>query len=727
MDSKTRIITIRASYKNDNSSSKELQEKTIAIDHDQFRDVKDKDTFIRLLKHYDMKFPEDISMIKLIRKSKKNKNYIPLESEKDFKSLARSLKVKNHIKLIIVDKTLNESKPNFLNSTIRKKAIDFSSLGDALIEVAIDHFKDIIFDFKRPDIKEEGTLQEEHSIGHQDSTDDTVHVNVCCDRCHPNDFVPIRGVRYSCLVCPDFDLCESCERELHKTGQDFHSHSLNHPLAKIIRESPSFNRSKFERFQGSTPTAPPCYHSSDDIILADIPLRDYNPENKVLIEQLINNSGFKSFAENVQHYLKTSERYVTLTSLLKDSNLNEDEAFDLLKSFVINGISKKDSVQSLNSCDDATPLSSENTFALTIKNMSPNVIEGNNLKFEFVDGDQNDVFIVKNSEPIYPGKQNTYDITSMKPKLQQSSLPKTLRVSNVDSDVSLVGLYSAEAPSYLELYKVLDTTEEPLMTSPKEETEQVFTDDDKVIVTLVPKSPSLAQIMISNRSSKKIDCSDLTLEVLNCFEDSVLSVLVHKKHGILPGKVSKFNISLSNYHLKYPFKIVMKNGSTEGRCKLSMNELSGRFKFSNQGSNGTNDEYNLEFRPSEYMLTNETSSSTEGVDDDDDEQLGECDAPGQQSSMNNLFSSTTRTSDVASGAGSLHSMVLPALPRESVTNSRLSTSEYIDATTSIHGNNLEDEIEDDYDIISAEGDAEDKETIDSDFEVLSPVNSNSQG
>lgn len=48
------------------------------------------------------------------------------------------------------------------------------------------------------------------------------HDGIICDGCGMN---PIRGIRYKCAICPDFDLCSSCE------AKDVHTAS--HPLLKI--------------------------------------------------------------------------------------------------------------------------------------------------------------------------------------------------------------------------------------------------------------------------------------------------------------------------------------------------------------------------------------------------------------------------------------------------------------------------------------------------------------
>lgn len=38
-----------------------------------------------------------------------------------------------------------------------------------------------------------------------------MHENVSCDGCGDN---PIRGLRYKCSVCKDFDYCAKCEERL---------------------------------------------------------------------------------------------------------------------------------------------------------------------------------------------------------------------------------------------------------------------------------------------------------------------------------------------------------------------------------------------------------------------------------------------------------------------------------------------------------------------------------
>ena len=40
--------------------------------------------------------------------------------------------------------------------------------------------------------------------------DSQVHQSIECDACGKN---PIQGVRFKCAICPDYDLCEDCEKK----------------------------------------------------------------------------------------------------------------------------------------------------------------------------------------------------------------------------------------------------------------------------------------------------------------------------------------------------------------------------------------------------------------------------------------------------------------------------------------------------------------------------------
>lgn len=56
--------------------------------------------------------------------------------------------------------------------------------------------------------KVEEEVKEKTEVKPESSNSQVVHAHVTCDECQAS---PIVGIRYKCVVCPDFDVCEKCE------------------------------------------------------------------------------------------------------------------------------------------------------------------------------------------------------------------------------------------------------------------------------------------------------------------------------------------------------------------------------------------------------------------------------------------------------------------------------------------------------------------------------------
>ncbi|NWS67324.1 SQSTM protein, partial [Crotophaga sulcirostris] len=82
---------------------------------------------------------------------------------------------------------------------------------DEELEMALPLVRDGVF---RVYIKEKKECKREHrSQCSQEAPRDMVHPNVICDGCEG----PVVGARFKCTVCPDYDLCSTCEgKGIHK-------------------------------------------------------------------------------------------------------------------------------------------------------------------------------------------------------------------------------------------------------------------------------------------------------------------------------------------------------------------------------------------------------------------------------------------------------------------------------------------------------------------------------
>ncbi|XP_015497708.1 sequestosome-1 isoform X3 [Parus major] len=87
--------------------------------------------------------------------------------------------------------------------------VAFSS--DEELELAMPYVRDGVF---RVYIKEKKECKREHrSQCSQEPPRNMVHPNVVCDGCEG----PVVGTRFKCSVCPDYDLCSTCEgKGIHK-------------------------------------------------------------------------------------------------------------------------------------------------------------------------------------------------------------------------------------------------------------------------------------------------------------------------------------------------------------------------------------------------------------------------------------------------------------------------------------------------------------------------------
>ena len=69
------------------------------------------------------------------------------------------------------------------------------------------------------------TIQNQLEIlKYKEATKHIVHLGVFCDNCKKNN---ITGIRYRCLTCSNYDICEDCERYLS------HLHDNSHFFLRI--------------------------------------------------------------------------------------------------------------------------------------------------------------------------------------------------------------------------------------------------------------------------------------------------------------------------------------------------------------------------------------------------------------------------------------------------------------------------------------------------------------
>lgn len=488
-------VLVKASISQPLAMDRVPSDVVIDFTRSQFGAVKNKESLIGLLNSGGANLGKEHALIDFKRRSKKKKGYFALESDADFRELIRSLRVKSIVRLIINDSnpilssatttettspaesSLEKDKTSNARTTNFNKERNFSSrqsnlvaLGDAFIELAIDHVKEILSEFPRNFFEANAPVDGVEGHHSPKVKNTSVHYNASCDSCSPVEFTPIKGVRYSCLVCPDFDLCESCEDKAVNVG----THKKSHTMAKILDPAEQFSRPKV----------------SDPDIYYDIPLKHCTPEIKEKLKTMLDSHGVDGFFDNVSEHFNNSRRYDELVKLANegissDDNMDDDLKFVVLKSLIEDALKERRngeklaaenvphsdnvyegdvSIEHVEEQSKELPLPDfshvvvrPKTFntkswvvSIMLVNKSANVISGGDFIFKFFDEKDTFTISVKNASSIKPDQARYYNLAGLTKGMKGV---ENMSLQLQAGGLTFIGKFNMEADSYL---KVLD-------------------------------------------------------------------------------------------------------------------------------------------------------------------------------------------------------------------------------------------------------------------------------
>lgn len=240
------------------------------------------------------------------RKSKRHKKFVNLEKPEDFKELRRSLKVKNHVKLVVQSTGASESPVTDALEQMRKLVVELQ--------------KSELWELLRSFTSAQGGENEgfESAITHD---------YVACDACHPdNSPGTITGRRYKCVVCSNFDLCEKC----FLSNATLLKHHPDHPMI-VIPDSQRF-QDHYATGSNSDSVAKCCPEVIDSPVLSEEQKRDNDiaeeaeqyRELKMLVAGSVDKFEYikKLIKDSISATNKIQENEILETNDSGDSNFN---------------------------------------------------------------------------------------------------------------------------------------------------------------------------------------------------------------------------------------------------------------------------------------------------------------------------------------------------------------------------------------------------------------------
>lgn len=483
---------------------------------------------------------------KIERKSKKHKRFVSLEYADDFKELMRSVKVKNHVKLVIYE----------IENNVQPK--------ESAVTDALDQVRRLVGELQKSELWEilktfttaynmqlsaDGEcLSDDVGRGVEPRAaqkEDIIHEFVACDSCHPQEtFGSIHGKRYKCVVCENFDLCEQC----YLSKVEIMGHQSDHPMM-VIPDSRQFREVHHPRALSQDLGS----FSSDFVC---------NPHVETSFKTFLNERlgpDSPDLLSKLDKCLSNSKKYTELEALLEETS----DKFNLLKQIVTES----------NRCASSSESSETNWKQkdknIVIRNTSNNDVPVGKLLFDCYTCNGSKIWTKEHElcEQLGPGSTFSLDLGQVDCDHSRGS---ELRLLHSDSGIQMSGQFgnivNMSCPDIGDPNEILE----------KEKLKRLsgrFKSID-LKVTIIPKGTTLSQVIIGNKSEFVFECDHLNFEIINCFEKTVATVSAHRKHSLLPGRVAKFNILVNNAHFKYPFKLNIDNGVLQGCCELSLKSLS---------------------------------------------------------------------------------------------------------------------------------------------------------
>lgn len=675
MGKKNQRITLKVTYNKVYDTNATSQEKVIHVGFDEVFYLSNKERLIAFLRQY-LDLGEE-RYVTIIRKSRKNKDYVPLHSEKDFKALFRSLRVKNHTKLVI-----NDSCPRTFTSMLahddnKWAGIDFSSFSEAILDSAKLHLRGVLSDFTDKICEGTDRTQVSQMLG------DCMHLNASCDMCTKDEFVPIRGVRYKCLVCQDYDLCLKCESLQFDLQYDDGHHSFRHPMAKI---SIPDSLSSYQRY--NLPRG--CAYAS--ISCDRAPATSINRYHELLRADELCDGKYKRDSERLQKLLSKVR--------LSRENSSDDLKYNFLQTLVEGSENDvfTDTFEA-NGCSNAEEFgifvnrkyANFNVLIITLWNRLSESFCGKEINFKFYDDQSTEEILISNPSPIKPGEKRTFGVGVLYDKFVTEEGGR-ISISNGSNDFRLEGYY--KIGSYNRLDKMKSNLENQ-KNSTCTDSVQPSNCVPCLAIKLISKSDRLCQLHVFNNSQRKLECKNLSFKLMEG-ERTIFQEYVPNAHAINANSFARFNLKINRKELGAASGIGMKTNQNDfffqirGRCHndvLLAEQITTKLKIS--------------------ALTDQSiSTSCSSVEDMPLVDIG----LEKSNSEENINREST------------HSLVLPLISK--CAKEGESGRVFIRSETS-NGSDCNQpflEEDKDYDVISIDGDTE--EILDSDYEVLSPMNSN---